>query len=157
MNLQRAAAVAAALAVTIPAPTTGVPEQWKPVVGYEGRYRVSSRGRVRSLSRVIIDKHNRTRTVSGRILTQTMRGNARRQYLAVTLSRGGVSETRQVHHLVLEAFVGPRPPGTLACHFDDDHENNTLGNLRWDTPKSNVQDRIRNGTRQRALAVIETW
>lgn len=57
--------------------------------------------------------------------------------------------SRLVHHLVLEAFVGPRPNGMEACHTDDDFSNNALSNLRWDTPSSNVADRIRNGKQPR--------
>ena len=145
-------------AASTAAPARATPERWRDVVAYEGLYRVSSWGRVRSVSRVIIDKHNRTRTVSGRILAQfPWSGRGERRYMAVRLFRHGKRETKPVHHLVLEAFVGPRPPGTLGCHFDDDHENNDLGNLRWDTPKSNVQDRIRNGARKHALAVIAGW
>jgi len=31
------------------------------------------------------------------------------------------------------------------CHSDDNTAHNDLGNLRWDTPKSNGSDVIRNG------------
>jgi hypothetical protein len=50
-----------------------------------------------------------------------------------------------VHRLVLLAFVGPAPNGLLCCHGDDDPANNALTNLRWDTPKSNGQDQVKNG------------
>ena len=32
-------------------------ETWKPVVGYEGRYEVSDRGRARSVDRVIVQDY----------------------------------------------------------------------------------------------------
>ncbi len=50
-----------------------------------------------------------------------------------------------VHKLVLEAFVGPCPPGMQCCHGDGNPANNTLTNLRWGTPKSNQADRDRHG------------
>lgn len=50
-----------------------------------------------------------------------------------------------IHRLVLEAFVGPCPPGLQGCHKDDDPLNNHLGNLRWDTQKANAEDSVRNG------------
>lgn len=53
---------------------------------------------------------------------------------------------RYVHHLILEAFVGPCPPGLECCHGDGDGTNNALGNLRWDTHQENAQDRVRHGT-----------
>lgn len=53
-----------------------------------------------------------------------------------------------VHRLVLEAFVGPCPPGLEACHGPDrDVANNKLSNLRWDTKKANAADCESHGTR----------
>lgn len=52
-----------------------------------------------------------------------------------------------VHRLVLEAFVGPCPPGMECCHFPDRNPaNNKLSNLRWDTHKNNMADAISHGT-----------
>jgi hypothetical protein len=51
-----------------------------------------------------------------------------------------------VHRLILEAFVGPCPPGLEACHGPDpDPSNNRLDNLRWDTRQENQKDRFRHG------------
>ena len=50
-----------------------------------------------------------------------------------------------VHRLVLLAFVGPCPPGMETCHKDGNSLNNKLTNLRWDTPKSNTEDRRKHG------------
>lgn len=59
----------------------------------------------------------------------------------------GKCANRAVHRLVLEAFVGPCPPGMEACHNDGSPANNHLPNLRWDTRKANIADCIRHGTR----------
>jgi hypothetical protein len=67
-------------------------------------------------------------------------------YYCVVLHRDGRRFWRLVHQLVLEAFVGPRPPGFVACHKDGDRGNNSVGNLRWDTQKSNLGDRVASGT-----------
>lgn len=67
-------------------------------------------------------------------------------YRSVNLHREGQKVTRRVHHLVLEAFVGPRPSGMVCCHYDGDPANNRLDNLRWDTPKANSDDKRRHGT-----------
>lgn len=63
-------------------------------------------------------------------------------HLSVQLGRG---KNSPIHHLVLEAFVGPRPEGMEALHYDDDPTNNVLWNLRWGTPSENHFDRVRNG------------
>jgi HNH endonuclease len=68
-------------------------------------------------------------------------------YLVVNLSTGGKKSQRFVHRLVLEAFVGPRPPGLVCCHGDGDPTNNRLENLRWDTYLANSADMLLHGTR----------
>lgn len=64
--------------------------------------------------------------------------------------RAQVSPQRKTHRvarLVLQAFVGPCPPGMEACHFPDrDPTNNRIENLRWDTAAENYADRVVHGT-----------
>src|SRR6266853_3637479 len=50
----------------------------------------------------------------------------------------------KVTHLVLEAFVGPKPEKMVACHRNDIKGDDRLENLRWDTPSMNSHDAIRN-------------
>lgn len=122
-------------------PTQSMPESWKPVVGYEGLYEVSDMGRVRSLDRVVKYSNGSTHPHLGRVLKFTpLHG-----YPSVCLAKSGTRKTRYVHLLVLEAFVGPRPPKMEGCHNDDIQTNNCLVNLRWDTPSENRRDIIRNG------------
>ena len=60
----------------------------------------------------------------------------------VCINLNGKVKFYMVCHLVLEAFVGPRPEGMEACHFPDrDVTNNRTSNLRWDTRKNNFKDR----------------
>lgn len=66
-------------------------------------------------------------------------------HLGVTLRSGGAIKSRYVHQLVLEAFVGPRPEGMVACHWNDISDDNRVENLRWATPQENRMDTIRNG------------
>jgi hypothetical protein len=116
-----------------------VSEQWRPVVGYEDSYEVSDLGNVRSLDR--IDMRGRVRR--GKVLAprKTSRGR-----FSVALYRNRVRADVQVHHLVLETFVGPRPEGLEGCHWNDDPTDNRLSNLRWDTRSANAADSVRNGT-----------
>jgi hypothetical protein len=64
-------------------------------------------------------------------------------HLSVVLGR---RNTRMVHTLVLEAFVGPRPPGKEACHGNGQPGDNRLSNLRWGTRSENIADAVRHGT-----------
>ncbi len=66
-------------------------------------------------------------------------------YPAVTLHNNGARRRAMVHHLVLEAFVGPRPDGMQARHLDGNRWNPSLSNLCWGTWEENQADRIRHG------------
>lgn len=103
-------------------------ERWRPVVGWEGLYEVSSEGRVRRGGRV-------------------MRGSVtHRGYRRVCLSGPVGRAYRPVHQLVLEAFSGPRPEGCEASHVDGCKLNNRSDNLVWETSKENHARRPGHGT-----------
>lgn len=66
-------------------------------------------------------------------------------YCRVNLDVEGTNQSRLVHQLVLEAFVGPKPDGCEGCHYPDhDKSNNRLENLRWDTHAENERDAYRD-------------
>jgi hypothetical protein len=118
-------------------------ETWLPIAGHDG-YEVSDLGRVRSVDRTILRKRRggpMPARYKGRILVASPSSG----YPAVMLS-GSKPRRAYVHHLVLEAFVGPRPAGHEAAHADGDKLNSTLANLRWATPKENNADKVRHGT-----------
>ena len=89
-------------------------EQWRPV-GRLGFFEVSSWGRIRA-----------SRT--GRIKPQTI---AKSGFMVVNLYAAGRSSVRNVHSVVAEAFLGPRPGGMMAAHRDDDRCNNRPENLEY--------------------------
>lgn len=53
---------------------------------------------------------------------------------------------RQVHHLVAEATLGPRPEGLVVNHIDGNRTNNRPENLEYITQAENIQHSIRIGT-----------
>lgn len=67
-------------------------------------------------------------------------------HLAVTLRRNGGGCRFYVHRLVAVAFLGPVPDGLEVCHNDSNPANNVPGNLRFDTRKNNLADRVAVGT-----------
>lgn len=116
-------------------------EEWRPVVGFEGLYEVSSSGQVRSLPRRLVDGRQwRGKTLSSKV--------GRSSYLEVSLRTGVKSSKRYtVHRIVTRAFQGPAPEGKpYALHRDDDKLNNTEENLYWGSPSDNMYDRVRNGS-----------
>lgn len=67
-----------------------------------------------------------------------------RGYPRVTL--GARKHDRYVHHLVLEAFRGPRPSPAHECrHLDGNPLNNCVENLAWGTQHENRIDQHRHG------------
>jgi hypothetical protein len=117
-------------------------EHWLPVVGFEKYYQVSDRGSVRSLPRSIVNRRGQQRHYKACVLRP---GRIHYQnYLRVILQGGGVISTRLVHHLVLEAFTGPCPPGQETRHLNDRGDDNRLSNLAWGTRLDNRNDAIRN-------------
>ena len=121
-------------------------ETWLPIAGYEGLYEVSDQGRVRSLGRYYSPgwPGSKPRWLAGRIMRQAP---SQGRYRTIALSRDSHSRTFPVHHLVLTAFVGPRPSSEMhACHNNGIGTDNRLTNLRWDSPSANVADQVRHGT-----------
>jgi hypothetical protein len=117
-------------------------EEWRPVVGWEGFYAVSTFGRVLSLDRVITKRNGDTRRVRSRMLVLHLNKNG---YLTVCLKRPDKQSVVSVHALVLQSFVGPCPTGLEACHGKGGKHDNSLANLRWDTKQANESDKIADG------------
>ena len=111
-----------------------LPEIWKPVVGYEGLYSVSSLGRVRS----------EFAKYKGRIRRQQRSPSG---YLVVGLSGSGKWKCARVHQLVAAAFIGPCPDGCAVNHNDGNKENNHADNLEYVTPSENQQHAKKLGLR----------
>lgn len=128
--------------------TTSDVEIWRPVVGLEGSHSVSSWGRIRSEPRICASSPGKTRRVLGRVLKFSL--HKTRGYYTIGLGRDGKGRTRDVHVVVAEAFIGPRPSPEMECaHCDGNKLNNRSDNLRWDSCAGNNADKKLHGTSQR--------
>lgn len=115
-------------------------EEWHPVVGWEGKYWVSSFGRVKG--------------TRGMLKPQKV---PRTGYLQVSLEKGRrkdgtrVAKYALVHRLVAQAFI-PNPNGyPQVNHKDECRTNNNLDNLEWCTPKYNMH--YNNGMERRRAKI----
>lgn len=102
-------------------------EVWKDVVGYEGLYQVSDKGRVKRKKDNYIFKQS---TYFG--------------YKKVFLSKNNKRKLISVHRLVYEAFVGKIPEKTnntymVINHKDENRSNNNLENLEMITFAENLR------------------
>ena len=87
-------------------PPLDVPEEWRPIIGYEGLYEAQIRVASRSLLRGGV----------GYVLMLKLHDakDPDRPYLDIGLrDASGRIRSRRVHHLVAEAFIGPRPKGQV--------------------------------------------
>lgn len=119
-------------------------EKWKPVVGHEGLYEVSSMGRVRSLPRELPSKNGSFRKWKGKVLKpeETTKG-----YLRVVLTGRGSNKHVSIHRTVCLAFHGPPPRSSfVVCHNNGNNQDNRAENLRWDSQRSNAIDTITHGS-----------
>lgn len=120
-------------------PTPSV-ERWLPVADCEG-YDASDRGRVRSWWK---RGWQRGLMPEPRIMSPGLAGAG---YAMVTLCPPGKPRRHAyVHHLVLEAFVGPCPLDMECRHLDGNPANNRPDNLAWGTKQENTADKVVHGT-----------
>lgn len=100
-------------------------ETWKEVKGTNGKYKVSSFGRVIG--------------AYGRLLKPVLTPKG---YTRVKIWYGPIYKTRMVHRIVAEAFI-PRPDRKNQInHIDGDKTNNRVDNLEWCTQSENMRHRV---------------
>lgn len=100
-----------------------IPETWKPVVGFEELYDVSTHGRVRR-------SMSYRSTFAGKLLKHKINDKG---YHSVTLCSKGKSFWRQVHRLVAHAFIPNPEAKPTVNHENGIHGDNTVWNLSWAT------------------------
>lgn len=109
-------------------------EEWRPVVGYEGLYEVSSFGRVRSVDRFVRGRSGKPKPCKGIARKNELVGGG---YYQVALCKDGKHNHCLVHRLVAEAFI-PNPDNLPQVnHKDECKTNNAIWNLEWCGAKYN--------------------
>lgn len=102
-------------------------EVWKDVQGYEGLYKISSKGRVYGLARKMM-------------LHPEKSGG----YLRITFTVDKQKKKFLVHRLVADAFIDNPNHYSQVNHIDENKENNCVENLEWCTPSYNINYGARN-------------
>lgn len=115
-------------------------EVWKDIEGFEGEYKVSNLGSVRSVDR-FIDTTRGKRRLEGRLIKpyKTPYG-----YLVVKLKE----KNMMVHRIVAETFIDNPYGLPQVNHIDGDKTNNNYTNLEWITNRENVIHAYKTGLRK---------
>ena len=114
-------------------------EEWRDIKGYEGLYKVSSLGKIKSLGRY------------KRVLIVKPNANG---YLRLRLTKKGKVKNLNSHRLVAEAFI-PNPKNLpFVCHKDDNPCNNKASNLFWGTPQDNMDDKVNKNRQSRVKGIL---
>jgi hypothetical protein len=109
-------------------------EEWKEVVGFEGCYEVSNKGRVRSLDRRAErlgkfgqPSHNMYKS---KLVTMWITDTG---YLRLTLNKEGKKSNHLVHRLVANAFIPNVDNKETVNHKNGVKADNQIDNLEWAT------------------------
>ena len=111
-------------------------EMWADIRNYEGKYQVSTLGRVKSLARMRRGKSGCEVPVPEKIMALTAKKDTGRTkpYVEVRFRNGGLRTERckcfLVHRLVADAFIKPLEKGEQVDHKNGIHADNRVENLR---------------------------
>lgn len=106
-------------------------ESAKDIAGYEGKYAITTDGRVYSHSRVDV----RGKLRKGRWLKPRKHSGG---YLQVSVCDEGIVKQLYVHRLVAAAFIDNPNSHPQVNHINGIKADNSVSNLEWVTPSQNL-------------------
>jgi hypothetical protein len=122
--------------------------EMKDIKGYEGYYKISEDGVVKSYDRYVNIMRGFKRLMKGRVMRPYI-GRDGYYYYLLTVNKK--SNHIALHRLLAIAFL-PNPENKREVnHINGDRLDNKLSNLEWVTPKENIQHSIRIGTNTQCL------
>lgn len=113
-------------------------EQWKDVVGYEGRYMVSNLGNIKSTFKYSDNKMNKRLNKLGYREKNIYIGYNTSGYPVVVLRENGKKKFKSIHRLVAEAFIPKKENKNIVNHIDGNKKNNNVDNLEWCDKRENM-------------------
>ena len=112
-------------------------EEWKDIIGYEGRYQVSSLGRVKSCSHI----GWQGKPINEKILRHYDHHGYDVVFLYTKETKGKLKRKFLVHVLVGTAFCPRKPEHTQVNHKFKNRKDNRATELEWCTFMENIVHR----------------
>lgn len=84
-------------------------------------------------------------TEDGRVFRELVGCIDQGGYMLLKVTTGQQVLTLRRHQIVLEAFKGTRPSGSVARHLNGVPSDDSSGNLSWGTQKENAEDTMVHG------------
>lgn len=133
-------------------------EIWKDIKGYEGKYQVSNKGRVKRLKFYRYDFNKKcSLPICKEIILKPIVNT--HNYLQVDLYNNGVRTTKAIHRLVAETFIEIQKHKCEVNHINGDTKDNRVENLEWISHYENVlhaRNVLNRGTMPKKVKCIET-
>jgi NUMOD4 motif/HNH endonuclease len=107
--------------------------EWRPIKNFEGKYEVSSDGRVRN-------------SKTGQELTQNRLTKC--GYRKASLYKNGKGNEKRIHRLVAETFIPQIIGKNTVNHKDGNKLNNDVANLEWVDRKGQLEHAYKTGLRE---------
>lgn len=124
-------------------------EVWKDVVGYEGLYMISDKGRVLSCKKSIIRNNGRPANFPEKIMKPMINHKG---YEFIDLRKKGSRKGGYVHRLVAKAFLDNNGNKPQVNHKNGIKTDNNLCNLEWVTNQENMVHAYKNGLKNNSAA-----
>lgn len=117
-------------------------EEWRDIVGHEGRYQVSSFGNIKSLDTLVIYSNGKRRIHKGKVLKPGINTSG---YYNITLVKHTKKHSVMIHRMVAQAFLGLDVTSEMTVnHKDSNKLNNHVDNLEVVTLSENRQHYLTN-------------
>ncbi|OQA35782.1 MAG: NUMOD4 motif protein [Candidatus Dependentiae bacterium ADurb.Bin331] len=117
-------------------------EIWKEIPGFEGRYKASNLGRIKSVERIVIERRTGTHRIKKAIILRPAIDNLGYQKIRLYKQHGN-SKTYRVHRVILSTFKGSQ---ILECnHIDGNKLNNRIENLVYCARVENMKHARKSG------------
>lgn len=111
-------------------------EKWRDIKGYEGHFKISSKGRVKSLKRTIEKNCGMKMKIQERIRKPHFTKDG---YLRIRLIVNNKGKNFLIHRLVAMAFIENPENKEEVNHINEIKDDNNVDNLEWVTRNENVE------------------